>query len=75
MVLKTLLIALVALTLTNCSLCEKRIYVEKPVEVKVPVSCRVPSVDCNIHDSNPNDIVVNLAKCIVDLKEAQKVCQ
>jgi hypothetical protein len=42
---KNLLIILLSLILTACSLCETKVYVDVPYEVKVPVKCTVELPD------------------------------
>jgi hypothetical protein len=54
--------------------CTKTVYVDRPVKVKIPVKCKVPSTDCTVGGSDP-EVVVGLGKCIIDLKQSIKVCQ
>ncbi len=64
--------------LTGCaSKCEP-VYVDrvivKTVEVKVPYTCKVPEVQCDLNKTGV-PLIKNMYKCILDYKEAVKVCQ
>ena len=66
------------LVIVSCSGCsEPRVeiqYIDRPVEVLVPVKCTVPDVECNWSGSDV-EVVAGMFKCIVDQKMASKVCQ
>ena len=64
----------VLLTFQACSWCEKKVYVEVPKPYAVPTPCKTPDVVCDINGSDAN-VVVGLVKCIVDLKNSNKVCK
>lgn len=49
-------------------------YVDKPYEVKVPVKCEVPKVDCTFDRNTDTDVISSLLECIIDLKRASEVC-
>ena len=68
----------VAFLFTDCSgECKPRIiYRDRIVKVNVPVKCKVPKVDCDINESMSNtETIIKLVECIVDLKQASRVCQ
>ena len=75
--LKLLLIISAVLTIatfSGCSLCEKKVYIDKPVPYAVPVACHTPDVDCTFSGSD-SEVVVGMLKCIVDLKRSNEVCK
>lgn len=72
--LRGLLMLLGLLTLITFSGCTRTVYVDRPFEVKVPVPCKISNVSCNVGGSDA-EVVIDLAKCIVDLKQEIKVCQ
>ena len=65
----------VLLNLTNCSLCEREIYVDRVVKVNVPVRCSVPYVGCDFNRSTDTEVISGLLECIVNLKRANEVCK
>lgn len=72
-ILKTLLMIFAILLFSGCS--EKIIYVDRPIEVKVPVQCKVPEVHCNFDKTTDTEVIIALRTCIQDLIESTKVCQ
>ena len=54
--------------------CTKTIYVDKPIEIKVPVTCKVKDVPCHVVGTDP-EIVVKLTECIIDLKKEAERCR
>ena len=68
---KLLLMVYVLLIFQACSKVE---YVEVPKPYAVPVPCTTPDVNCSVSGSDAN-VVVELVKCIVDLKLANGVCK
>ena len=69
------LMLLGTLTLTSCSLCEKKVYVKVPYTVEVPVKCIVPDADCSFDRNSSVEVITGLLECIVDMKYNMKVCQ
>ncbi len=69
------LILFVTLTLTSCSWCTKTIYVDREVEVKVPVKCIVPDTECNFDRNTSTEVVTSMLECIIEMKQAQEVCK
>jgi len=53
--------------------------VDRPVEVKVPVPCDVPEVECaskeELADMNATSVAEASYECVLKYKEAVKVCQ
>ena len=75
MISKVLLMGLVILTMTGCNpKCEPNtVYVDRVVEVKVPVKCTVPKVECEFSGVG-SEPVAKLLECVVVQKRAMEVC-
>ncbi|MFY4767445.1 hypothetical protein ACOTV5_02305 [Aliarcobacter butzleri] len=73
-ILKLLLILSVLLLFSGCSTKEV-VYVDRPVEVKVPVKCIVPETHCNFNKETDTEVLFSLRKCIEDLKKNSEVCK
>ena len=71
-ILKSLSILFVLLITSGCA---KNIYVDRPIEVKVPVKCEVPTVSCQYNKDTDTEVILELVRCIQELKEASKVCK
>ena len=54
---------------------QKIVYIDKPVEVKVPVKCKVPNVKCSFKAKTYTGIISKLVECIEKKNAAIKVCQ
>lgn len=65
------------LTMTACNKeCKPKVeYVKVPYEVKVPVKCHVPEVECKFDKETDTEVLGAMMECIVDLKRASKVCE
>ena len=50
-------------------------YVDRNVTVNIPVRCNVPTTFCSEEGSLHEGTIVELLKCIVELREASTVCQ
>ena len=72
-ILKPLSMIFAILLFSGCS--EKIIYVDRPIEVKVPVQCKVPEVHCNFDKATDTEVIIALRTCIQDLIESTKVCK
>jgi hypothetical protein len=73
--LRKLLMPLGILILMLFSGCTTRtVYVDRPFEVKVEVPCKVDRVKCKTSGSDA-EVVLGLATCVVDLKQAASVCR
>ena len=72
-ILKLLSMMFAILLFSGCS--EKIIYVDRPIEVKVPVQCKVPEVHCNFDKPTDTEVIIALRTCIQDLIESTKVCK
>lgn len=55
-------------------MCEKKVYVKVPYEVKVPVKCKMPEVSCDFDKNTSVEVISGMLECIVDLKESRRVC-
>ena len=75
-ILKALLIAFVILTMSACSSPKpKPEYIDRPVEVLVPVKCVVPDTNCTFNRETDTEVISSLLECIIDLKKASEVCR
>ena len=72
--MKMLKISLMVFVLLTFQACSKVEYVEVPKPYAVPVPCTTPDVNCSVSGSDAN-VVVELVKCVVDLKLANGVCK
>lgn len=73
-ILKTLSILFVALLFSACSN-KELVYVDRPVEVKVPVKCNVPKTHCDFNKATDTEVVNTLRECIEELRRDIEVCQ
>ena len=75
-ILQALLTLFVFLIFSGCSLCQKTVYVDREVEKKVPVLCKIPAplVPCSMEGKSRAEAVVELARCYYDLIDRAKVC-
>ena len=69
---KCLLMIFVVLGISGCA--EKE-YVDRPVEVKVPVKCEVPEVKCFPGKKTYTEEIKELRMCIERHKQAAEVCR
>ena len=63
------------LILTACSSKVQTVYVDKPFEIKVPIKCIVPDVNCSFNKDTDTEVVGSLLECITNLKRANEVCK
>lgn len=73
-ILKILSILFAALLFSACSN-KELVYVDRPVEVKVPVKCNIPETHCNFNKSTDTEVVTSLRTCIEDLRNSIEVCK
>ena len=59
--------------LTGCA--EKTVYVDRVVEVKVPVRCVVPKVECSKAGVNDAETLADIIRERDELREANKACK
>ena len=75
-ILKALSAVFAVLILTSCSCPEpKPIYVDRPVEVLIPVKCVVPDANCSFNRETDTEVISSLLECIIDLKKNSEVCK
>lgn len=55
--------------------CTEKIYVDRPVEVKIPVRCKVPEVKCYAGQDTYTGEIREMRLCIERYKEAAEVCK
>ena len=73
-ILLMLSVLLISMTFNGC--CKPEIIeVDKPIEVKVPIKCTVPDVNCSWSNVPTHEVPIKMMECIVNLKQARKVCQ
>lgn len=77
MMLKALLIMFALLSMSGCSAeCKPATeYVRVPYEVKVPVKCEAPNVECDFNKPTDTEVIRAMLECIVDLKRSNEVCR
>lgn len=71
MILKSLLMIFVLLGISGCS---EKVYVDRPIEVKVPVKCEVPKVVCTAGQATYTEEIREMRLCIERYKQAVAVC-
>lgn len=72
-ILKNLLIVLALLGISTG--CAEKVYVDRPVEVKVPVKCVVPEVKCFPGKATYTEEIAEMRMCIERHKQAAEVCK
>lgn len=72
-ILKISLMIFATLLFSGCS--EKIVYVDRPIEVKIPVQCKVPETHCNFNKQTDTEVIIALRTCVQDLIQSTKVCQ
>lgn len=71
--LRNLLMALGLLVISAG--CVEKVYVDRPVEVKVPVKCIVPEVTCFPNRDTYTEEIAEMRVCIERYKQAVEVCK
>lgn len=71
--LRNLLIVLALLGISTG--CAEKVYVDRPVEVKVPVKCVVPEVKCFPGKATYTEEIAEMRMCIERYKQAVEVCK
>lgn len=62
------------LTLTNCTRQPEIKYVDRPIEVKVPVQCVVPKANCNFNKPTYTEVIDSMLQCIIDMNHNEEIC-
>lgn len=73
-ILKILLIISGIFLFSGCSQ-KEIVYVDREVEVKVPVKCITPKVECNFYQVTDTEVIQSLLICIKDLRKSNEVCK
>lgn len=73
-ILKILLIISGLFLFSGCSQ-KEIVYVDREVEVKVPVKCIAPKVECDFNKTTDTEVIQSLLICIKDLKKSNEVCK
>lgn len=55
--------------------CTEKVFVDRPVEVKVPVKCKVPEVKCLPGQNTYTEEIKELRMCVERHKQAAEVCK
>jgi hypothetical protein len=56
--------------------CSKTIeYVDRPYEVKVPVKCVLPKVDCNLSSTSDTEVLGKMMECISNHNHIEQICK
>lgn len=55
--------------------CAEKVYIDRPVEVKIPVKCVVPEVKCYPGQDTYTGEIREMRLCIERHKEASEVCK
>ena len=71
-ILKSLLMISVVLGISGCT---EKVYVDRPVEVKIPVKCVVPEVKCYAGQETYTEEIKEMRLCIERYKQAVEVCR
>jgi len=61
------------LIFTGCS--TKTVYVDRPVEVKIPVKCQVPNIEKPKKGNNMSESMLNIKEYILKLEAALDTCR
>lgn len=73
-ILKILLIISGLFLFSGCAQ-KEIVYVDREVEVKVPVKCIAPKVECDFNKTTDTEVIQSLLICIKDLKKSNEVCK
>lgn len=71
-ILKSLLTIFVVLVISGCA---DKVYVDRPIEVKVPVKCTIPDVVCYAKQPTYTEEIKEMRLCIERYKQASEVCK
>lgn len=71
-ILNSLLMIFVMLAISGCT---EKVFVDRPVEVKVPVKCKVPEVKCFPGQNTYTEEIKELRMCVERHKQAAEVCK
>ncbi len=71
-ILKSLLTIFVVVAISGCA---DKVYVDRPIEVKVPVKCTIPDVVCYAKQPTYTEEIKEMRLCIERYKQASEVCK
>lgn len=71
-ILKSLLMIFAVVAISGCA---DKVYVDRPIEVKVPVKCVVPDVVCYPKQATYTEEIKEMRLCIERYKQASEVCK
>ena len=71
-ILKVLLMLFVMLVTSGCA---EKVYIDRPIEVKVPVKCLTPEVTCYPGRATYTEEIKELVMCVERHKQAAEVCK
>jgi hypothetical protein len=68
-------VVMVALVIGLSSCAGKTVYVDRPVEIMIPVKCQVPDVDKPVQGVNMSESMLNIKEYIFKLEAALAACK
>ncbi len=71
--MKYLILLALVISFNGCE--TKTIYVDKPVEVQIPIKCIIPTVEAPKKAQTYSESLLNIKEYVEKLQEAVKVCQ
>ena len=73
--MKLLIISLMGLFFIGCAEKTKTVYVDRVVEVKIPVKCQVPEIEKPKQGNNMSESMLNIKEYILKLEAAIDSCR
>lgn len=70
---KILMMFSLMFVISACS-CEPKV-IKQTVEVKIPVKCKVPNVECDYKGLDNMQTIAEMIRCNYSLRESIKVCR
>ena len=68
-------VIMVALVIGLSGCAGKTVYVDRPVEVKIPVKCQVPVISKPKQGANMSESMLSIKEYILKLEAALEVCK
>lgn len=73
-ILSLLLMIFVIVLFSGCSN-KEIVYMDRIVEIKTPVKCETPKVECNFNKVTDTEVLNEMRYCIEKLKKSNEVCK
>lgn len=74
-ILSLLLMIFAIILFSGCATKKEVVYMDRIVEVKTPVKCETPKVECNFNKPTDTEVLNEMRYCIEKLKKANGVCK